>query len=143
MRIPEAVQSILQAGAMDEGGDVFVLDMGKPMRIAYLARHMIRLARRTVRDASAADGDVEIVFTGLRSGEKMFEELVIGAELRPTAHPAVMVAVEGFEPRGSLEARLQRLEAAVSQHDGGGVRRLISADQAVRASRGSASSAGE
>ncbi len=128
MSIPEAVQLILQAGAMGEGGDVFVLDMGEPVRIADLARNMIRLAGRTVRDASAPDGDVEIVFTGLRPGEKMFEELVIGAELGPTAHPAVMVAVEGYEPWGSLEARLQRLEAAVSQHDGGGVRRLISAD---------------
>jgi hypothetical protein len=73
----------------------------------------------------------------------MFEELVIGAELGPTAHPAVMVAVEGYEPWGSLEARLQRLEAAVSQHDGAAVRRLISADLAVQASRRNASSSGE
>ncbi len=127
MSIPEAVQLILQAGAMGEGGDVFVLDMGEPVRIADLARNMIRLAGRTVRDASSPDGDVEIAFTGLRPGEKMFEELVIGAELRPTAHPAVMVASEGYEPWILLEARLQRLEAAVSQHDGMGVRHLVAA----------------
>ena len=125
MSIPEAVQLILQAGAMGQGGDVFVLDMGEPVKIADLARNMIRLAGRTVRDASNPDGEIEVVFTGMRPGEKMFEELVIGAELRPTAHSAVMVAVEGFEGWGSLEARVQRLEAAVSQHDSATVRSLV------------------
>jgi FlaA1/EpsC-like NDP-sugar epimerase len=127
MSIPEAVQLILQAGAMGEGGDVFVLDMGEPVKIADLARNMIRLAGRTVRDEQNPKGEIEVVFTGLRPGEKMFEELVIGAELRPTMHPAVMVAVEGHEAWPSLETRLQRLEAAVSQHDGAGVRRLVTA----------------
>ena len=127
MSIPEAVQLILQAGAMGKGGDVFVLDMGEPVKIADLARNMIRLAGRTVRDEQNTKGEIEVVFTGLRPGEKMFEELVIGAELRPTAHPAVMVAVEGHEAWPSLETRLQRLEAAVSQHDGAGVRRLVTA----------------
>ena len=125
MSIPEAVQLILQAGAMGEGGDVFVLDMGEPVRIADLARNMILLAGRTVRDAERPNGEIEVVFTGLRPGEKMFEELVIGAELRGTARPAVMVAVEGFESWSTLEPRLQRLEAAVSQHDGAGVRELL------------------
>jgi FlaA1/EpsC-like NDP-sugar epimerase len=128
MSIPEAVQLILQAGAMGEGGDVFVLDMGEPVKIADLARNMIRLAGRTVRDAERPNGEIEVVFTGLRPGEKMFEELVIGAELCATAHPAVMVAVEGYEAWPTLEARLQRLEAAVSQHDGAGVRRLVTPD---------------
>ena len=126
MSIPEAVQLILQAGAMGQGGEVFVLDMGDPVRIADLARNMIRLAGRTVRDASNPEGDIEVVFTGMRPGEKMFEELVIGAELRPTAHPAVMVAVEGFEAWRSLETRVQRLEAAVSQHDARWVREMLS-----------------
>ena len=125
MSIPEAVQLILQAGAMGTGGDVFVLDMGEPVRIADLARNMIRLAGRTVRDAANPQGDIEVVFTGLRPGEKMFEELVIGAELRATAHPAIMVAQEGFEPWASLERRLQRLEAAVSQYDAAQVRQLV------------------
>jgi FlaA1/EpsC-like NDP-sugar epimerase len=113
---------------MGQGGDVFVLDMGEPVKIADLARNMIRLAGRKVRDAAHPDGEIEVVFTGMRPGEKMFEELVIGAELRPTAHAAVMVAVERFEAWSSLETRVQRLEAAVSQHDGAAVRRLISAD---------------
>jgi FlaA1/EpsC-like NDP-sugar epimerase len=125
MSIPEAVQLILQAGAMGQGGDVFVLDMGDPVKIADLARNMIRLAGRTVRDASNPNGEIEVVFTGMRPGEKMFEELVIGAELQPTAHDAVMVAVEGFEAWESLEARVQRLEAAVSQHDASTVRSLV------------------
>jgi FlaA1/EpsC-like NDP-sugar epimerase len=89
---------------------------------------MIRLAGRTVRDEQNPKGEIEVVFTGLRPGEKMFEELVIGAELCATAHPAVMVAVEGYEAWPTLEARLQRLEAAVSQHDGAGVRRLVTPD---------------
>jgi FlaA1/EpsC-like NDP-sugar epimerase len=125
MSIPEAVQLILQAGAMGQGGEVFVLDMGEPVRIADLARNMIRLAGRTVRDASNPAGEIEVVFTGMRPGEKMFEELVIGADLRPTAHAAVMVAVEGFEAWESLEARVQRLEAAASQHDASTVRSLV------------------
>jgi FlaA1/EpsC-like NDP-sugar epimerase len=128
MSIPEAVQLILQAGAMGQGGDVFVLDMGEPVKIADLARNMIRLAGRSVRDASNPGGEIALVFTGMRPGEKMFEELVIGAELRPTAHAAVMVAVEGFEAWSSLETRVQRLEAAVSQHDRKGVRQLVTAE---------------
>jgi FlaA1/EpsC-like NDP-sugar epimerase len=128
MSIPEAVQLILQAGAMGEGGDVFVLDMGEPVKIADMARNMIRLAGRTVRDSANPSGEIEILFTGMRPGEKMFEELVIGAELCATAHPALMVAVEGFETWPLLQMRLQRLEAAVSQHDGAGVRRLVTPD---------------
>ena len=125
MSIPEAVQLILQAGAMGQGGDVFVLDMGEPVKIADLARNMIRLAGRTVRDASNPGGEIEVVFTGMRPGEKMFEELVIGAELRPTAHPAVMVAVEGFAGWDPLDLQLQALEASVSQHDAAAVRRQV------------------
>ena len=125
MSIPEAVQLILQAGAMGQGGDVFVLDMGDPVKIADLARNMIRLAGRSVRDASNPNGEIEVVFTGMRPGEKMFEELVIGAELRPTAHPAVMVAVEGFAGWDPLDLQLQALEASVSQHDAAAVRRQV------------------
>jgi FlaA1/EpsC-like NDP-sugar epimerase len=131
MSIPEAVQLIMQAGAMGEGGDVFVLDMGEPVKIVDMARNMIRLAGRTVRDDLNPGGEIEIAFSGLRPGEKMFEELVIGAELRPTAHPAVMVAVEGFEAWDSLESSLQRLEASVSQHDAPSVRERVRA--AIRA----------
>jgi FlaA1/EpsC-like NDP-sugar epimerase len=125
MSIPEAVQLILQAGAMGQGGDVFVLDMGEPVRIADLARNMIRLAGRTVRDAQHPDGDVEIAFTGLRPGEKMFEELVIGDGIGKTRHPGILRASEGFMPWKDLEPVLQRLEAAVSQHDAAQVRQLV------------------
>jgi FlaA1/EpsC-like NDP-sugar epimerase len=125
MSIPEAVQLILQAGAMGQGGDVFVLDMGEPVRIADLARNMIRLAGRTIRDAQHPDGDVEIAFTGLRPGEKMFEELVIGDGIGKTRHPGILRASEGFMPWKDLEPVLQRLEAAVSQHDAVQVRQLV------------------
>jgi len=125
MSIPEAVQLILQAGAMGRGGDVFVLDMGEPVRIANLARNMIRLAGRSVRSAQNPEGDIEIAFTGLRPGEKMFEELVIGDGIEKTRHLGILRASEGFLPWKDLEPVLQRLEAAVSQHDEGQVRQLV------------------
>jgi FlaA1/EpsC-like NDP-sugar epimerase len=125
MTIPEAVQLILQAGAMGEGGDVFVLDMGDPVRISDMARNMIRLSGRTVRDASNPNGEIEIVFTGMRPGEKLYEELVIGAELMPTRHEGIFRAREAFTPWEVFEHRLQQLEAAVSQHDRARVRELV------------------
>jgi FlaA1/EpsC-like NDP-sugar epimerase len=125
MTIPEAVQLILQAGAMGEGGDVFVLDMGDPVRIADMARNMIRLSGRTIREASNPNGDIEIVFTGMRPGEKLFEELVIGSELIPTRHAGILRAREAFTPWELFEHRLQQLEAAISQHDRAKVRALV------------------
>jgi FlaA1/EpsC-like NDP-sugar epimerase len=125
MTIPEAVQLILQAGAMGQGGEVFVLDMGQPVRIVDLARNMIRLSGRAVRDAEHPEGEIEIVFTGLRPGEKMFEELVIGSTLEPTAHPSILRAREALVPWSDLEPLLQRLEAASSQHDQAAVRRML------------------
>ena len=125
MTIPEAVQLILQAGAMGEGGDVFVLDMGDPVRISDMARNMIRLSGRTVRDASNPNGEIEIVFTGMRPGEKLYEELVIDAELMPTQHAGILRAREAFTPWEVFEHRLQQLEAAVSQHDRARVRDLV------------------
>jgi FlaA1/EpsC-like NDP-sugar epimerase len=125
MSIPEAVQLILQAGAMARGGGIFVLDMGDPVRIADLARHMIRLAGKTVRDAASPNGDVDLVFTGLRPGEKLFEELAIGENLQPSTHPSVRIAAERVEPWSVVEPRLQALEAAVSQHDARAVRAIV------------------
>ena len=133
MSIPEAVALILQAGSMGEGGDVFVLDMGEPVRIVDLATNMIRLAGRTVRDAANPQGEIEVVFSGLRPGEKLFEELVIGAELVPTPHPSILRAREAFVPWDELDARLQRLEAAVSQHDRAQVRQVVMSCAAGRA----------
>lgn len=94
MTIPEAAQLVLQAGSMGEGGDVFVLDMGEPVRIADLAQRMIQLMGLTVRDAGNPQGDIAIEFTGLRPGEKLYEELLIGDIAGATAHPKILRARE-------------------------------------------------
>ena len=99
--------------------------MGDPVRISDMARNMIRLSGRTVRDASNPNGEIEIVFTGMRPGEKLYEELVIGAELMPTRHEGIFRAREAFTPWEVFEHRLQQLEAAVSQHDRARVRELV------------------
>jgi FlaA1/EpsC-like NDP-sugar epimerase len=94
MTIPEAAQLVIQAGSMGSGGDVFVLDMGSPVRIADLAKRMIHLAGYTVRDEKHPDGDIEIRFTGLRPAEKLFEELLIGKNVMGTEHPRILRAME-------------------------------------------------
>jgi FlaA1/EpsC-like NDP-sugar epimerase len=94
MTIPEAAQLVIQAGSMGSGGDVFVLDMGNPVRIADLAKRMIQLAGYTVRDDKHPDGDIEIRFTGLRPAEKLFEELLIGKNVTGTEHPRILRAME-------------------------------------------------
>jgi len=93
MTIPEAAQLVIQAGAMSKGGEVFLLDMGEPVKILELAKQMIRLAGLTVKD-ECNDGDVAIEFTGLRPGEKLYEELLIDAEAKKTSHPRVFRAEE-------------------------------------------------
>ena len=117
MTIPEASQLVLQAGAMAEGGDVFVLDMGKPIRIADLARRMIHLAGLTVRDEANPDGDIEIHFTGLRPAEKLYEELLIGTNVSGTQHPMIMRAMEHSLPWDDVAALLQKLTISMSQSD--------------------------
>ncbi len=94
MTIPEAAQLVIQAGAMGKGGDVFVLDMGEPVRIADLARRMVHLMGLEIKDSQHPDGDIEICFSGLRPGEKLYEELLIGENVRQTAHPRIMAANE-------------------------------------------------
>jgi FlaA1/EpsC-like NDP-sugar epimerase len=94
MTIPEAAQLVIQAGSMGSGGDVFVLDMGSPVRIADLAARMIQLAGFSVRDEKHPDGDIEILFTGLRPAEKLFEELLIGKNVTGTEHPRILRAME-------------------------------------------------
>jgi FlaA1/EpsC-like NDP-sugar epimerase len=94
MTIPEAAQLVLQAGSMAKGGDVFVLDMGRPVRIDDLARRLVNLMGLTVRDANNPDGDIEIEYTGLRTAEKLFEELLIGSNVTGTDHPMIMRAME-------------------------------------------------
>jgi FlaA1/EpsC-like NDP-sugar epimerase len=122
MTIPEASSLVIQAGAMGKGGEVFVLDMGEPVRIMDLARSMIRLAGYKVQDAETPDGDIEIVVTGLRPGEKLFEELLIGENCERTEHPAIMQAREPFLPWGMLEPMLARLQSTLDQHDTPGAR---------------------
>src|SRR5262249_35735299 len=94
MTIPEAAQLVIQAGSMATGGDVFVLDMGRPVRIDDLARRMISLTGLTVRDANNPEGDIEIEYTGLRAAEKLFEELLIGSNVTGTDHPMILRAME-------------------------------------------------
>ena len=117
MTIPEAAQLVVQAGAMARGGEVFVLDMGQPVRIMDLARRMVELSGLAVRDAEHPGGDVEIVITGLRPGEKLYEELLIGDNPQPTDHPRIMKAREGFLPWAELEARLIEFQAATARGD--------------------------
>jgi len=94
MTIPEAAQLVIQAGAMGKGGDVFVLDMGESVKIAELAEKMIRLMGMEVKSADNPEGDIEVVYTGLRPGEKLYEELLIGSNVKGTEHPRIMSADE-------------------------------------------------
>lgn len=109
MTIPEAAQLVLQAGGLARGGEVFVLDMGRPVRIADLARAMIELSGLTVRDESSPDGDIEITEVGLRPGEKLYEELLIGNAPQATKHERILMAHEDFTPWEQLEELLARL----------------------------------
>ena len=128
MTIPEAVQLVLQAGAMSQGGEVFVLDMGDPVRIYDLACNMIRLSGLTVRDAERPDGDIEIRTVGLRPGEKLFEELLIGNNPMPTAHPRIMKATEHSVPWPQLRQQLDRLGEMIAAGDVPGARALLQAN---------------
>lgn len=125
MTIPEAAQLVIQAGAMATGGDVFVLDMGEPIRIVDLARRMISLSGLTVRDAGCPQGDIEIVVTGMRPGEKLYEELLIGDHPEPTQHARIMKAQEQFLPWEQLSGRLDALQAALALNDVGVIRQML------------------
>jgi FlaA1/EpsC-like NDP-sugar epimerase len=105
---------VIQAGAMGTGGDVFVLDMGKPVRIDDLAKKMIRLSGLEVKDESHPDGDIEIKYTGFRPGEKLFEELLIGDNVSKTKHPMIMRAKEEMLPWDELIVILNSLEKAIA-----------------------------
>ncbi len=113
MTIPEAVELVIQAGAMSTGGDVFVLDMGEPVRIDDLARKMIRLTGLEVKDNLNHNGDIEIEYTGLRPGEKLFEELLIGDNVSKTGSPLIMKVQEEMLSWSELELILDNLRLAV------------------------------
>jgi len=117
MSISEAAQLVIQSGAMGKGGDVFVLDMGEPVRILELARRMVSLSGLVVRDDENPSGDIEIEITGLRPGEKLYEELLLGNDPQPTQHPAIMRASEPFLPMSELDERLNALNLAVGAND--------------------------
>ena len=117
MTIPEAVQLVLQATGMARGGELFLLDMGEPVRIADLARQMIELSGLRVRDDTNPQGDIAIAFTGLRPGEKLYEELLISSEDQPTDHPLIRRAREPRRPSQELAEMVHSLETALQAWD--------------------------
>jgi FlaA1/EpsC-like NDP-sugar epimerase len=125
MTILEAAQLVIQAGAMAKGGDVFVLDMGQSVKIIDLARRMIELSGLTVKNESNPAGDIEFEITGLRPGEKLYEELLIGDNPKPTSHPRIMKAHEDFLPWPVLEEKLSALEIVLNVNDVGVVRLML------------------
>jgi FlaA1/EpsC-like NDP-sugar epimerase len=125
MTIPEAAQLVLQSGAMGTGGDVFVLDMGQPVRILDLARRMVELSGLSVRDEQHPAGDIAIAVTGLRPGEKLYEELLIGDNPEPTAHPRIMKAHEPAMDWAALQPELALLEAAAHAGDVAAIKQCL------------------
>ncbi|MDI9232723.1 nucleoside-diphosphate sugar epimerase/dehydratase [Limnohabitans sp. HM2-2] len=117
MTIPEAAQLVIQAGAMASGGDVFVLDMGEPVKIMDLARRMVDLSGLCVRDEANPQGDIEIAVTGLRPGEKLYEELLIGDNPLPTSHKRIMKAHEEYLSWAELQAKLAVMSKALDVND--------------------------
>lgn len=115
MTIPEAAQLVVQAGAMAGGGEVFLLDMGKSIRIADLAKSMINLSGLSVRSSENPDGDIEITEIGLRPGEKLYEELLIDADASKTGHERIMKAHEKFLPWEDLDTHLRALDMYIKQ----------------------------
>lgn len=125
MTIPEAAQLVIQAGAMGKGGDVFVLDMGEPVRIIDLARKMIRLMGFEEKTADNSNGDIEIKVTGLRPGEKLYEELLIGGEETTTTHPRIRTANEVSLPWDEMLSLLSALDSACEAYDQAAIRELL------------------
>ena len=118
MTIPEAANLVIQAGAMASGGEVFVLDMGDPVKIVDLAQRMIHLSGFDIKDAAHPEGDIEVIFTGLRAGEKLYEELIIGEDnVESTDHPLIMQAIEHSFPLDELESVLFELTEKQKQFD--------------------------
>ena len=116
MTIPEAAQLVIQAGAMGQDGDVFVLEMGEPVKIVDLAKRMISLSGLTLRDEQSPDGDIEIAFSGLRPGEKLYEELLIGDNVTGTDHPRICRASEEMLPWQELKQVLDEILSTLHEH---------------------------
>ena len=127
MSIPEAAQLVIQAGAMASGGEVFVLDMGTPVKIDDLARTMVRLSGLEVRDDTNPDGDIAIEYIGLRRGEKLYEELLIGENTTGTSHPRIFKNSEPVLAYAELAAALERLDDAIQRHDEADLQEMLRA----------------
>ena len=125
MTIPEAAQLVIQAGAMSKGGDVFLLDMGDPVKILDLAKKMIHLSGLEIKDSDNSNGDIEILFTGLRPGEKLYEELLIGDKALKTEHKLILRSKEEMLPWSELEIILNKLKTAVDKQNFKDVRELL------------------
>jgi len=125
MTIPEAAQLVVQAASLGRGGDVFLLDMGEPVKIIELAKKMIKLSGLTVKDAEHPRGDIEIQVTGLRPGEKLYEELLVSGNPSPTRHPRVFYAKEVAKPREDLIAMLDALKKALEKRDRQEIRKVL------------------
>ncbi|WP_198432159.1 polysaccharide biosynthesis protein [Marinomonas sp. BSi20584] len=125
MTIPEAAQLVIQAGAMGKGGDVFVLDMGEPVKIVDLAKNLIRLSGLEVKSDANPNGDIEIQFTGLRPGEKLFEELLIGDNVKETQHKRIMTANERFLSLPDFVQTMEQLDKACHDFDHEKVREIL------------------
>ena len=117
MTIPEATELVLQAGAMGGAGEVFVLDMGEPVKIIDLAYRMVELSGLRVKDEANPDGDIALEITGLRPGEKLYEELLIGNNPQATSHPGIFMAREDYLSLDELEPTLSRLLNASAAND--------------------------
>ena len=117
MTITEAVQLVLNSVSMAEGGDVFLLDMGEPMKISSLAEQMIKLSGQTIKNQENPNGDIEIIETGLRPGEKLFEELLINAEAEPTSHPLIFRGIENSIPYSKLLKNLETLKIYLEENN--------------------------
>ncbi|MEH6557758.1 MAG: nucleoside-diphosphate sugar epimerase/dehydratase [Oceanicoccus sp.] len=125
MTIPEAAQLVLQASTMAKSGEVFVLDMGEPVRIVNLARRLIRLMGYEVKDKAHPKGDIEIQFTGLRPGEKLYEELLIGENVSGTGHPKIMRAEEAMLSADVIDQYTSELREACDANDCGEIQRIL------------------
>ncbi|HAT8492918.1 TPA: polysaccharide biosynthesis protein [Vibrio vulnificus] len=125
MTIPEAAQLVIQAGAMGKGGDVFVLDMGEPVKIVDLAKNLIQLSGLEVKSSDNPNGDIEIKFTGLRPGEKLYEELLIGDNVEGTDHERIMTANEQFLPLEQFNEILDNLDKACHEFDHETIRQIL------------------
>lgn len=125
MTIPEAAQLVIQAGAMGQGGDVFVLDMGEPVKIVDLAKNLIKLSGLEVKSTDNPNGDIEIQFTGLRPGEKLYEELLIGDNVKGTDHQRIMTANEHFLSLDEFTQILSSLDEACNNFDHEAIRRIM------------------